>query len=107
MLSSLASAPSRFILLVTTVREVRAGAHFADQDTAAQGHDLPKGTHSGRGRTADFNHLPQLLDLILEVRSNNLLLWTGKLRPREAREGRLLVRWSLAFCQGHVAQWFS
>lgn len=50
---------------------------------------------------------PHLLEFILEVRSNKLLLQTGKLRPSEMMEGRLLTSWTLTFSQGHEAQWSS
>lgn len=63
--------------------------------------------HAGRGWAADFSHLPPLLEFILGVKSSNLLVQIGKLRPRESGAGWLLAPCTLTFPQGHAAQRFS
>lgn len=83
-------------------------SHVTHKDPAAQSHDLPKGMSSERGRAEDSVHLPQILEFILEVKSNKLFFQIGKLRPREVREVRLLLAPQTLTCtQGHKAQWFS
>lgn len=83
-------------------------SQVTDKDPAAQNHDFPKGMNLERGRAADSVHLPQILEFILEVKSNKLLFQVGKLRPREVREVKqLLAPQTLTCTQGHEAQWFS